>query len=259
MTLTLERDGRIAVITVRCPERLNAMDAETGALLRSALSTFHHDPELWVAILTAEGDHAFGVGRDPRELLDALHRGDVPQPDLGRDVTDLGTWKPVVAAIEGLCLAGGLELALACDFRVASEAARFGLPQVRWGLLPCDGATQRLPRLLGLAAALDLLLTGREIDASEAFRLGLVHRLVPTGEALAGASDLATTLLQNGPLALCAAKQAAVEGLHLPLKAGLELERELAEAVWQSEDAGEGLRAYADERRPHFRGGKPAG
>ena len=211
---------------------------------------------LWIAILTGAGDRAFCAGADLKDFIPAL--ADLARQDkldsfnFGGITRGFQTWKPLIAAINGFALAGGLELALACDIRVAADNARFGQPEVRWAIIPGAGGTQRLPRAIGISAALELILSGRQIDAAEALRLGLVHRVVAPGEALAEARRTAESLLANGPLALRAAKQAVIEGLDRDLAAGLELELRLFAQALRTEDAIEGPRAFADKRPPTF-------
>jgi enoyl-CoA hydratase/carnithine racemase len=175
-------------------------------------------------------------------------------PGLGGITKNLPIDKPIIAAVNGHCLAGGLEIALACDLRIASENATFGLPEVTRGIIPGAGGTQRLPRLIGPERALDLILTGRRIDAREAERIGLVTRVVAQDALRREAIAVAEAIAGNGPLAVRAAKAAVWRGLDVPLEEGLRLEQLLAEPVRQSEDAQEGPRAFLDKRKPEFKG-----
>ncbi len=223
---------------------------------------FTDDESLRVAILTGAGDKAFCSGADLREVgpyyrsMTPLERRQLSErePGLGGITRNLDAGKPVIAAVNGHCLAGGLELALACDLRVAAEHATFGLPEVGWGIIPGAGGTQRLPRTIPLAIALELLLTGDPIDAATALRAGLVNRVVPRERLLDEALELASRIASNAPLAVRTARAAALAGLHLSLGEGLRLEQIYAEPLRQSEDAREGLAAFADKRRPVFRG-----
>jgi E-phenylitaconyl-CoA hydratase len=262
VTIRFEREGAVAILTIDRPEVRNALDFETSDELVEAWHGFRDDDALRVAILTGAGDRAFCAGADLRGVAEFYRsltaaerlRRSEQEPGLGGITRNLAIDKPVVAAINGHCLAGGLEIALACDLRVAAEEATFGLPEVSRGILPGAGGTQRLPRLIGAERALDLILTGRRIDAREAERIGLVSRVVAfdrlRDEALAVASQIA----ENAPLAVRAAKAAIWCGLDLPLAEGLRLEQLLAEPVRQSEDAQEGPKAFLEKRKPEFKG-----
>jgi len=257
MPVLFEKSGHVATVTISRPEALNAIDPQTNAELIEVWGSVRDDEDVWVAILTGAGDRAFCAGADLKNLIPALaeraRAGTLHDFNFGGITRDFQTWKPLIAAVNGFALAGGTELALACDIRVAAENARFGQPEVRWAIIPGAGGTQRLPRLIGASAALELILTGRQIDAQEALRLGVVHRVVPQGQALAEAHGVAKALLANGPLALRAAKQAVVQGLDLALDEGLDLELRLFAGMLRTEDAIEGPRAFAEKRTPHFK------
>lgn len=245
-----EQRGRLAHVTLNRPEVRNAIDPETSALLLEAFEDFARTDELWVAIVSgAEG--TFSAGADLKAVA-AGSSGEAGVPFAGI-TRDFACPKPIVAAIEGHCLAGGLELALCCDLRVAGRAARFGLPETRWAMIPAAGGTQRLPRTVGLSRALELVLLGEQIGADQALAIGLVQRLADDGRALAAAEEWAGTLLERGPLALRAAKQAVLDGAGRPLAEGLEIEAEMAERNRRTEDYREGPRAFAEKRRPAFR------
>ena len=262
MTIRFEREGRLAVLTIDRPKVHNALDFETSDALVDAWIRFRDDDDLRVAILTGAGDRAFCAGADLRGVGDFYRsltsaqrlRRSEQLPGLGGITRNLAIDKPIIAAVNGFCLAGGLEIALACDLRVASENASFGLPEVTRGIVPGAGGTQRLPRLVGPERALDLILTGRRIDAQEALRIGLVSRVVPFGELLDQARALANAIAENGPLAVRAARAAVWRGLDLTLDEGLRLEQLLAEPVRQSEDAQEGPRAFLEKRKPEWKG-----
>jgi len=162
-------------------------------------------------------------------------------------------WKPLIAAVNGACLGGGLEVALACDIRIASENAAFGVPEVTLGLIPGWGGTQRLPRAIGMAKAAEMLMSGRPIDANEAYRIGLVNKVVPRAELINEAKKMAETLLKPGPLAVRAAKQAMLQGLNTTLLNGLELEYQLERYVTNTEDFKEGRAAFVEKRKPDFK------
>jgi E-phenylitaconyl-CoA hydratase len=262
MSVLFETSGKIAILTICRPLAMNALDAETLALLNKAWIDFRDNPDLWVAIVTGAGGKAFCAGADIRGLakyfssLTAIQRkakADT-EPGLGGITRNLEIWKPVIAAVNGYCLAGGLELALACDIRIASETATFGFTEVSRGIIPGAGGTQRLPRLIPLGKSLEMILTGDSIDAQEAYRIGLVNKVVPPNQLLPEAMKLAERICRNAPLAVQAAKEAVYRGMDLPLCEGLRLEQFLAEPVCQSEDAKEGPRAFFDKRPPVFTG-----
>ena len=250
-------DGHIATITLDRPDALNAIDQEMNALLAEAWLRFRDDDEAWVGILTAAGDRAFCAGADLKDLIPAAgeqaRAGTLTQFNFGGNTRDFRTWKPTIAAINGFALAGGLEIALACDIRIAVPRARFGLPEVRWAIMPGGGGTQRLPRLIPVAKAIELILTGAQIDAEEALRIGLINRVVEPERLMAAARETAEALLQNGPLAVRAAKRAVLEGLDMTLAEGLRLELELFGHLLLTEDAVEGPRAFAEKRPPAYR------
>ena len=262
MSIRFECEGAVALLTIDRPKVHNALDFETSDALVDAWLRFRDDDALRVAILTGAGERAFCAGADLRGVGDfyktltsaeRLRRSE-QLPGLGGITKNLAIDKPIIAAVNGYCLAGGLEIALACDLRIASENANFGLPEVTRGIIPGAGGTQRLPRLVGPERALDLILTGRRIDAAEAERIGLVTRVVPQGDLLQKARAMATTIAQNGPLAVRAAKAAVWRGLDVSLEEALRLEQLLAEPVRQSEDAQEGPRAFLEKRKPEFKG-----
>jgi enoyl-CoA hydratase/carnithine racemase len=256
MPILYEKSGRIATITINRPDALNAIDPQTNEELVAAWADFRDDPEMWVAILTGAGERAFCAGADLKELIPSLgeraRRGDLKEFNFGGLTRGYRTWKPIIAAVNGFALAGGTELVLACDIRIASEHARFGQPEVRWAIIPGAGGTQRLPRAIGMSAAMEIILTGRQVDAQEALRLGLIHRVVPAADVAAEARRTAEALLVNGPLALRAAKQAVVEGWDQPLGDGLDLELRLFGELLRTDDAVEGPRAFAEKRQPQY-------
>jgi len=255
------RDG-ILILTIDRPQARNALNAETQAALLDAWLNFRDDDALRVAVLTGAGDQAFCAGADLKEIgsfyksmtpFQRRERGE-REPGLGAITRNFDARKPTIAAINGACLAGGLELALACDIRVAAEHARFGLPEVCRGILPGAGGTQRLPRALPLGVALEMVMTGAPIDAQAALRWGLVSHVVPAAEVLDCALRVASLIAANGPLAVQAARDAVYQGAAMPLEAALRLEQFLAEPLRQSDDAAEGVRAFIEKRRANFTG-----
>jgi E-phenylitaconyl-CoA hydratase len=262
MTIRTEAADGIFTIVIDRPEARNALSLAMGRDLTAAWVEFRDNAEHRVAILTGAGSESFCAGADLKEV-GAYYRSMTPaerrergerEPGLGGITRNLDPGKPIVAAINGYCLAGGLEIALACDIRIAVPRAKFGLPEVRWGLIPGAGGTQRLPRAIPLAIAMEMLLSGQSIDAERALAVGLINRVVPADALLDEARALARQIAQNGPLAVRAARAAARNGLHLPLDEGLRLEQFYAETPRQSEDVQEGLRAFAEKRQPRYRG-----
>jgi enoyl-CoA hydratase/carnithine racemase len=209
-----------------------------------------------VIVVTGTGDRAFSAGADIREFV-------APQVPVrfreGRRRIDFRAAmdrcpQPVIAAIRGFALGGGLELALACDIRIAGEDSQLGLTEVNLAIIPGGGGTQRLPRLVGRGKALEMILTGARIDAREALRIGLVERVVPATEVLSSAQALARTLAEKAPVALRYAKEAVVKGLGLPLEDGLRLENDLATLLRTTDDRVEGAKAFLEKRKPRFTG-----
>lgn len=248
---------RIGFVTINRPHAMNACDRPTYARLAEVWRDVASNDDVWVAILTGAGDRAFCAGSDIKQNFN-----DAPRPGAAFDARNDGDqmrgleiWKPVIAAVNGHCNGGGLEMALACDIRVASENARFGLGESLLGLLPGGGGTQRLPRAIPLGDALWMLYTGERIDAHEAHRLGLVSRVVPHDELMATAESMARRILDAAPLAVRAIKQAAIAGLSMPLDDGLRLESQLFRLLSTTDDAAEGTRAFAEKRPPRWTAG----
>jgi enoyl-CoA hydratase len=217
-----ERLGKAAVLTIDRPERRNAVDAATAASLRRGFDEFEADDDARVLVLTGAGGEAFCAGAD----LKAIDL-DVDDPAGPEGFTRLTPSKPAIAAIDGWCLAGGLELALWCDLRIATPTSTFGFFERRWGVPLVDGGTQRLPRIVGLGRAMDLILTGRPVDAEEALRIGLLNEIVGAGEHLERALELAERIAAFPQETMLADRRAAIEGFGLPLADGLALEHEL--------------------------------
>jgi enoyl-CoA hydratase/carnithine racemase len=253
-----QRDGRIATVTLNRPDRLNAIDAQTSHELLAAFSGFRDDPDLWVAILTGAGERAFSTGNDLIAMAEAMSGKNTAAMEFrapfGGITRNFECWKPIIAAINGYCLAGGLEIALCCDIRVAAEHAQFGVPEVTRAIIPAAGGTQRLPRFLPRAIALELLITGARFDAEWALRYGLVNYVVPADRVLPKARELADAICQNGPLAVRAAKESALRGIEQSLEDGLRGELEFSRAVLASADAREGPLAFAQKRKPEYKG-----
>jgi enoyl-CoA hydratase/carnithine racemase len=218
-----ERRGSAALVTIDRPERRNAVDGETAAALLAAYERFATDDGARVMVLTGAGEEAFCAGAD----LKALETLDPDAPAGPMGFSRVEPVKPAIAAISGWCVAGGLELALWCDLRVASESARFGCLERRWGVPLVDGGTQRLPRVVGLGRALDLILTGRTVEAPEALAMGLVNEVVPPGEHVGRALALAEAIAAFPQETMLSDREAAHGALGLPLADGLALEARL--------------------------------
>lgn len=244
----VQKEGRIVIITINRPEAMNALNTEVRQGLNKAFVEFRDDPDLWVAILTGAGERAFSAGADIKEFRPG------PVAAVGETVHPDQIWKPFIAAINGYALGGGLELALECDLRIAAEHARLGQPEINIGFMPGAGGTQRLPRFIPRAIAAQLLLLGEPIDAHEAYRVGLVNKVVPLAELMPTAKQWAETICKKGPVGVRASKEAMIRGYDRPLEDGLRLERELANRVRMSEDFAEGARAFVEKRPPQYQG-----
>jgi enoyl-CoA hydratase/carnithine racemase len=258
MAILYEKRGRVAYITINRPEARNAVDPETMQELSDAWIDFRDDDDLWISVLTGAGDQSFSAGADLKTLIPRL-TGAIPGG--GQEITGgfggitrgFECWKPMIAAVNGHCFAGGFEMMLACDLRIASENAVFGLTEVSWGIIPAAGGTQRLPRSIPLAKAMELILTARRISAAEAFDFGLINKVVPQAELMNEVERWIATLLERGPLALRAAKQAILQGLYMTLDEGMVLEQRLMAGLLKTEDAREGPLAFAQKRKPEFK------
>lgn len=242
MSVEFAVEGPVAFVTLNRPERLNAIDPETHQALVDAWVRFAKEPELRCAVLTGKGPRSFSAGIDVRRL-DDFYRESRPgerlerwlrEPGLGGITRNLDPGKPILAAIDGFCLGGGLELALACDLRLATPRSTFGLPEVRWGIIPGQGGTQRLPRTVPAAIALEMVLTGRPISARRALEVGLVNRVVPPGALHAEALALAREISSLPEEAVRRARRALREGIDLPLSVALQFEQRLADPLRQA-------------------------
>lgn len=254
-----EKDGRIALITINRPDRMNAIDAQTSFELKRAFTDFKEDDDLWVAILTGAGDRSFSAGNDLVAMSELMAGKIKLDPEIARvafgGITrGFECWKPIIAAINGFCLAGGLEIALSCDIRVAAEHAKFGVPEVTRAIIPGASGTQRLPRMLPKGIALELLITGGRFDAEWALRYGLVNYVVPADQVMPKAREIADAICENGPLAVRAVKESAIRGLDMTFEEGLKQETQFSAKVMSSEDAREGPLAFAQKRKPEYKG-----
>ena len=250
-------DGHLAYVTINRPERRNAIDPLTSHEMKAAFEDFKADDNAWVAILTGAGEQAFSAGADLVAMSAALSGGGDGVPmnvPFGGITRGYECHKPIIAAINGYCLAGGLEIALSCDIRIAAEHAEFGLPEPTRAIIPGAGGTQRLPRAVPMAFAMELLLTGGRFDSATALRFGLISRVVPAAELMTTAEVIAGKILENGPLAVRAIKEVVMRGLDMTLEDGLRLEAQKTGPIFSSEDAREGPRAFAEKRKPAYKG-----
>ncbi len=254
-TVRYHEEGPIGVITLDRPEKLNALSPAVLDDLAEAARLLTQSRHARVGVLAGAG-RAFLAGADIEHYLNLSIHEYRAFMERGRAVQDLLLRCPkiIVAAVQGYAVGGGLELALCCDFIVAETDARLGVPEVKLGLLPGGGGTQRLPRIVGDRRAMDLLVTGRLLDAPEAFAWGLVSRLVPPGEALSGAVELATVVARRAPLAVQLAKRLVREGSDVALETALTLEHAETAALYLTDDATEGIAAFVDKRSPKFSG-----
>lgn len=254
MVLLKNTRGPALILTLNRPDSLNALSRELLEELRKAWIAFDRDKTLRIAILTGAGQRAFCAGADLKEMAEERKRGGRRAPRPKGIHKGLDVKKPVICAINGVAVGGGLELAMACDLRIAAEHAKLGLTEVKRALIPAGGGTQRLPRLIPVGKAMEMLLTGETITAAEALSLGLLNRVVPGDGLVETAFELADRIAANGPLAVQAVKRAVREGLDLPFKKALNLETQLIDRIRESRDAADGIAAFAEKRKPDYRG-----
>jgi len=249
MAVDYQKEGRIAIFTINRPEAFNSLSMQVHKELIEAMHDFRDDADLWVGIITGAGNKSFSAGQDIKEF----RPGRIEAKDLIYGVPDK-IWKPIIAAINGWCLGGGLELAMACDLRIAVEHARFGQPEINIGYMPGGGGTQRLPRFIPRAVAAEMLLTGEPIGAQEAYRIGLINKVVAPDQLMSAAREMAETICKKGPLGVRASKEAMIRGYSMPLEEGLELERTLNNGLRDTEDFMEGATAFKEKRQPDYKG-----
>lgn len=244
----------VALVTIERPDVLNALSFDLLDDLAAALTGLDADPSCRAIVLTGSGTRAFAAGADIRELATQTPVSLLVEDRFAVWERIAATRKPVIAAVRGFALGGGCELALSCDLIVAGDDAQFGQPEINLGVMPGAGGTQRLTRAIGRARAMDLVLTGRTISASEAESMGLVSRVVPADQTVAAALELGTTIAAKAPVAVLAAKEAVRLADELPLSAGLRHERRAFFALFASDDQGEGMAAFVEKRRPEWKG-----
>ncbi len=254
--LLIRKNEGIGWITINRPEKLNAMNVETIEELGAAFRAFGDDAEVKAVILTGAGEKAFVAGADISEFVQLDSEKGRTYARRGQELTQTieNFPKPVIAAINGYALGGGTEFALACHIRLASESAKLGQPEVKLGIIPGYGGTQRLSRLVGKGKALEIILSGRIIEAGEAREMGLVNKVVPAPELLSAAEAMAKEMIGNAPLALANSIEAINQGLDRTLAEGLELEAEIFGRCCATEDFREGAKAFIEKRKPDFHG-----
>jgi len=256
VALIFEKRNKIAYLTINRPEAMNAMDPETYSELSQAWIEIRDDPNIWCAIITGAGDKAFSAGADlkktiPRnpEKWELWQTQDEQILNRGLEV-----WKPVIAAVNGYCLAGGMTLLMATDIRLATENASFGLSEVKRGILPGNGGTQRALRQLPYPVAMWILLSGERLSAEEALQYGLINEIVSAPELMNEAEKRASIICENGPLAVRAIKELAVKSQYMQLEQGLRMEVMMQSLLKTTEDAVEGPKAFTEKRKPIFKG-----
>ena len=254
--ITYEKKGAIAYITINRPKVLNALNMATMEELRRAFHAIKQDGGVRVVILAGAGEKAFIAGADIGELARNNPVEAKAYTHQGQSVLNLieNCGKPVIACINGFALGGGCEIAMACTMRLATENAKLGQPEVKLGIIPGYGGTQRLPRLVGTGLAMQILLTGEMISAQEAHRIGLVNEVVPANRLIARAEEIAVKIIGNAPLAIQYCMEAVNEGLNMTLQEGLFLEATLFSVCCATEDKNEGTRAFLEKRAANFQG-----
>lgn len=249
------KEGRIGIFRINRPEKMNVIDLEGMRELNAAFLDFRDDDGLWVGILTGTGDKVMSAGVDIKDFLPFV-RG-TPDRKWSRPagiMRSLDLWKPMIAACNGLTIGGGLEFSLACDIMIAAENARFALPEVKVGICPGGGGVIRLPRTIPRRLAAEMLFTGKMIDAQEAYRVGLVNKVVPLEQLMPEAMKMAEAICEAGPLAVRCAKELMIRSQGMDLDEALRLEDDFQTYILNTEDCREGFTAFAEKRKPQWKG-----
>ena len=266
MTLRYEKKNQIAWLTIDRPSVHNALDPDTIIAMLKAWEDYRDDPACLCAIITGAGDQAFCTGMDLGATIAIMTGSRPPETEAERVLADrpevidqatlrnLELYKPVIAAVNGFAIAGGMEIVQATDIRIASANAKFGLQEVKWGLFPQGGSTVRLPRQIPYSKAMEIMLTGELIDAEEALRIGFINRIISQNNLLDEAERIAQRIVRNGPLALRRIKESVIRCAGLSIEEGLAQEQILGREVFHSKDAKEGPRAFLEKREPRFTG-----
>jgi E-phenylitaconyl-CoA hydratase len=257
MTVLVSVDNHVATVTLNRPEAMNAIDPETREALISTWARVREDDDVRVVIVTGAGEKSFCTGADLKKTLpsdQSFAQETFSRPSPVSPVAHMEMDKPIIAAVNGYAMGGGMEIALACDIRICSDNAQFALSEARVGSIPGSGGTQRLPRAIGMSDAMLMLLTAERIDAQEALRNGLVSKVVPRERLMPAALEIAGKIASNAPLAVRAIKRLAKRGLDMPLAQAIDSERYVFGLLYHSEDRIEGRKAFAEKRKPQYKG-----
>ena len=258
MAVKFSVEDKIGTIVLNRPEAMNALDQETRQELVEIWERVRRDDDIWVVVITGAGEKAFCAGADLKKSVPTAEESFAQQmfsnPVSQSTAAHMETDKPIIAAVNGYAMGGGMEIALACDIRIASEKAQFALSEAKVGSIPGSAGTQRLPRAIGMSDAMLMLLTGDRIDAQEALRNGLVSKVVPPDQLMPTAYEIAKKIAGNAPLSVRAIKRLVKRGMDLPLSHAAEAERYVFGLLYQSEDRIEGRKAFAEKRKPQYKG-----
>ena len=256
-SVELSIDNGVAVVTLNRPEAHNSVDPAMRSLMHQTWDRIRNDDDILVTIITGAGEKAFCTGSDLKKTMpsqDSFARQVFASQNNGAMISGLLMDKPLIAAVNGYAMGGGMELALACDIRLCSDNAQFALSEVKVGSLPGSGGTQRLPRYIGMSDAMLMLLTGDRVDAAEALRTGLVSRVFPQADLLKSAKEIAFKIAANAPLSVKAVKRMVQQGMDMPLGHAIDVERYAFGLLFNSEDRVEGRKAFAEKRKPNYKG-----
>ncbi|OIR16610.1 MAG: hypothetical protein BEU04_01340 [Marine Group III euryarchaeote CG-Bathy1] len=250
----IQKENRIGTVIINRPEKLNSLSTDTRKELVNAFKELEGDKDIRIIILSSSECKAFSAGADLKEFA-STEKIDTVEMERGWEVTEIifNLKKPVIAMIDGFCIGGGMELAMACDIRIASEKSKFGQGEINLAIIPGAGGTQRLPRLIGSGRAMEMILSGRMIGAVEAEKYGVVNFVYPSEEIEEATIKIAENIAKKSPFALSRAKSAVNSSLSEPLKKGLEIERTLFVECFVSEDGKEGIRAFVEKREPEYK------